>query len=640
VTVELRTEAFFQAVADGTYDWESWMDQRGRLRWVNPAVERISGYGVDACYAMIDYPLPIVLPEDRPVVERVLSTARAGGSGNDVEFRMLEHGTGRVRWGAISWQPFRGPRNEPLGYRTSVRDIDERKQAEVRLRQAMVAAEQANRAKSEFLAIVSHELRTPLQTIAGYSDLLGLADLPPRERQYVRVLKQENESLLRLVGDLLDLSSLQAHTLELRTGNVDLRELLAKVLAADAPRARAKGLTLRPRVDETVPTTVLGDEVRLREVLSNLIGNALKFTAEGGVTVDVTSRRTGSTASVTFTVRDTGIGIPADKQQHLFTPFFQADSSTGRRFGGTGLGLAIARRLVELMGGTIVVASDEGRGAAFSVEIPFVVAKRSRGKASPPTKAAKRARPTAPRRILLVDDSAAAREVGCELLVALGRTVSVATSGSEALAKLEHEAFDLVLLDLQMPDVDGFAVARILRESQKVKGPLPRIVALTASALDAEGVLAAGREPTELFDAILQKPMRLGDLAAFLGVSLPARRSPAPTSSTKNELAAVRTADGTSLLDRLRLRFGPEVRDLAHALRAAGDGNDRRALGEAAHKAKGLALLVGASDAVELAEELGRLAARPRVRRAMLASARSKLVTALRRAERALQDPA
>lgn len=609
-----RTPAFFKAVADGTYDWESWMDDLGRLRWVNPAVERISGYSIDACFAMEDYPLPIVAPEDRPIVERVLATARAGGSGNDIEFRMLEPGTRRVHWGAISWQPFRGPRNEPLGFRTSVRDIDERKLAEARLRQAMVNAEQANRAKSEFLAIVSHELRTPLQTIAGYSDLLSLADLPRRELHYVRVLRQQNEALSRIVGDLLDLSSLQAHTLQLKNDHVDLRNLLAKIHSAEAPRARAKGLTLRRQIDEDVPRIVVGDDVRLREVLSNLIGNAVKFTEHGNVTVRMTSRAQGRVAVVTFTVTDTGIGIPVEDHPHLFTPFFQADSSTGRRFGGTGLGLAIAHRLVELMGGTIAVESAAGRGAAFLVSIPFVVETRLRAPARPRGAALADHGENGgdqfpPRRILLVDDSAAAREVGAELLLTLGRTVSVAASGAEALEKAAEQPFDVVLLDLQMPGLDGFEVARRLRAGASNPAlPRPRVVALTASALTRRG------EAAELFDAILQKPMRLADLATFLGLPTPTRAAP----------------DDAAILDRLRSRFGPEARAIARAIRAAARGEDRSALAAAAHKAKGLALLVGARDAAKRAEALSELALRPRSRWSALTVSQNALLSSLR----------
>lgn len=587
----------FRAIADYTYDWETWVGPAGEVLWVNPAVERITGYSVAECMQMPSYPLELVHEPDRAGVSAVLSRALASESGNHFEFRVRRK-DGSVVWAAISWQPLFSARGENLGYRSSVRDINERKLLEQKLQEALLQAESASRAKSEFLANVSHELRTPLQSILGYAQLLGSAPLPPTLAGYVSTLLEQSELLDRLVSDLLDYSSLQAGVLPLRSEPYEPLHVVEAVVRAMAPLAAAKGLSLE--LDSSgggaLPERCEGDPMRISQVLGNLITNAIKFTESGGARVSLR----GEAGGYSVTVDDTGPGMPDDAT--LFAPFRQAETHAARNKGGVGLGLAISRQLCERMGGSLVNAPSPAGGARFMASFPAAAAGASSaaierfsadaaGGAAEPVSPAFAARH--PLSVLVIDDMAPAREFMHAALGALGYDAALAASAADGYRLVEERHFGLVLVDIQMPGIDGWAAARELRSRL---GPAPFIVALTANALanDAPLLETAG------FDGFLQKPLRFRELQALL------RRAHARASSEResefdverwSELGAVALGDGQTLLERMKQRVLLALPDARGRLLSARAQGDEAELGRALHDLRGLLALIGASRA-------------------------------------------
>ncbi len=700
-----KSEERFRAIADYTYDWESWFGADGRLMWVNPAVTRVTGYSVEECLNMPDYPLPMVHPADREMTASYLRFAAEGGTGNDREFGVVRK-NGGVRQVAMSWQPIFDASGASLGVRASIRDVTESKRAEKALResetkyrmlheqasegimlmdagerildanpralellgypacelrnlryhellspddveaapvrmQSVLAgetvriermlrkkdggylpvdvsarligddlvqlmfrdmaerkrieeelrasrdmAEEANRAKGEFVARVSHELRNPLSGIIGMTELVLKTAREGDQREYLGMIRDAALSLLTIINDLLDFSKMEAGKLDLRPVGFDLHETLSRIMKSFAVRADAKGVSLNLRIAASVPALVMGDPIRLTQVVRNFLDNAVKFTDQGSVSLDVKRvERPGEEIKLLFHVRDTGTGIAGEDLPRLFQSFSQVGHSYQKHSQGTGLGLSICKQLVEMMGGAVWVESKTGKGTTFYFTAVFAPAPQVQAadsalaageaeEAGGPDTGAGTARPSGaadpanqagpavrdglrrkPRtlKVLLAEDNLVNRTFLSHFIADAGHDVITAVNGLDVLEKLEKERFDVVVMDVQMPEMDGVEASRRIRASSPdILDPNTPIIALTAYAMkeDRERFLQAG------MNACVSKPVDMETLFLEIrkaaGETAPAGRT-GPESATRAESAAEPGEEPENILDEAAL---------------------------------------------------------------------------------------
>ena len=529
--------------------------------------------------------LELVPEEDRPGVRAVLDPVLRGTSSLYVVQHRVRRRDGTLLWihseGGVAQSDAQG---RPVRMVGTNRDITQSKRAEQELRIARDAADAANSAKSHFLATMSHEIRTPLNGIIGMTKLMLDEKLSPEVRRHADLIDRSAQSLLSLVNDILDVSKIEAGQMEIERVPFDLHELVQDLATLYRLRATEKSLLFRVRLDPGVPQNVLADPTRLRQVLVNLLGNALKFTSAGWIGLDVKATQEDAAYVLQFTVADTGIGIPPEVQPQLFTRFMQADTSTSRKFGGSGLGLSIVRQLVDLMGGSVEVSSTIGKGSRFTVSIPVLAAGESPAASmwqdlAPASRTA---------RILIAEDNTTNQVVAFGMLRKLGyEDVSVANDGAEALQMAQQERYDVILMDCQMPEMDGYEATRRLREA----GCDSAIIAMTANAIkgDRERCLDVG------MNDYLTKPIDLKVLRTML-----ARWAGTPTS----KLGDLPLFDGEAMDSRfggdLELKevalgtFRKTTPALLQKLRAALEAGNRKQVALLAHSAKGGGSMIAA----------------------------------------------
>lgn len=374
-----------------------------------------------------------------------------------------------------------------------VTDIRARKQAEAELKQALSDAQAASRSKSAFLATMSHEIRTPMNGVIGMTEILLRSTLTLEQRQHAETVRQSATILLKLIDDILDFSKIEAGRMTIEPISFDPLAMARAVAELQRPVAESKGLTLSLTTPDPSPPFLLGDEGRVRQVLMNMVGNAIKFTARGEVAIEVlVDPRSDTHGTLCLMVRDQGIGIPADKLNSIFDNFTQAESSTNRRFGGTGLGLAICRQLLQLMGGTIEVESAQGQGSTFRVQLPLPVCAGSHPRVVAPRELRPQSGSFSGARVLVAEDNRINQQVARAMLKRIGCEPVLVNNGREALERAQAERFELILMDCQMPEMDGFeATAKIL---EMLGEHSPPIIAMTANAMrgDREKCLACG----------------------------------------------------------------------------------------------------------------------------------------------------
>jgi PAS domain S-box-containing protein len=498
-------------------------DPEDRLLFVNRAFLRT--YGYEECNLIGENVSIVRSPLSSPeVTGGILPATLAGGWRGELWNRKRDGADFLVMLNTAAVVDGNGRVEATVGV---ARDITESKRAEAELTRARDNAERANRAKSEFLAMMSHEIRTPMNGVIGMTGLLLDTQLKPEQRDYAETVRKSGDALLTVINDILDFSKIEAGKLLIECSSFDLRKVIEEVHDLLAPKAEEHKLELILEYPSNLPRHFIGDAGRIRQVVTNLAGNAIKFTSRGSVRTAVECLdQDGQTAQMRVAVHDTGVGIPQKRLGSLFDRFTQVDSSITRRFGGTGLGLAIAKQLTELMGGSLAVASRLGEGSEFSLTLPL-------RRDAHPRAGADVAEPRtgglgagwagyfagSGLRVLVAEDNPVNQKVAVRILEKLGLRADLASNGVEALELREMLPYDLILMDCQMPEMDGYEAAREIRRREEGKRRTA-IVAMTAEAMTGarERCIEAG------MDDYIAKPVRFEDLVEALQKWLPARK--------------------------------------------------------------------------------------------------------------------
>ena len=515
-----RDEARYRLLAENVGDVITRVRPDGTSKYISPAIESLLGWTTEE---MNGRPMDYVHPDDREMVTRAVLGTIHTKEPCRLEHRAL-HRDGSIVWVECTFRALAAEAGKPSEVVVVIRDMTDRKILADELVTARDRAEAAAAAKSEFLANMSHELRTPLTSVIGFSNLLKASEaLPEAEKGYVARIATASEALLSVINDVLDYSKLEAGMIELEPQRFDPAALAHETVQMMEAQCLAKGLALHVNLSPDMPDRLMGDQARLRQILLNLLGNAVKFTSQGSVSLSVGGAMDDSGAwRLTAEVTDTGIGMSPQTQAHLFERFSQADRSTTRLYGGTGLGLAISRRLARAMDGDIVVTSQPGLGSTFKVTVPLHIAEGGSEAESP------RLSVMPEGRVLIADDAPANRELISVILVGMGLEVATATDGAEAVHAVQSEVYDLVLMDMQMPVMDGLTATREIRRIEQGGGRRLPIIALSANVQPDQIQLCRDAG----MDDHLAKPLQLPALVATLSKYLDKSNAPIASDTT------------------------------------------------------------------------------------------------------------
>jgi len=520
-----ESEEKFRTISTSARDAIIMMDNEGNISYWNEAAERIFGYTKEESIGK--YLHKFIVPERfyetySKGFKRFQITGEGAALGKTLELTAFrKDGAEFPVELSLSAVKLKGKWNA-VGI---LRDITERKKAEKELEKAKKAAEEANQAKSQFLASMSHEIRTPMNAIVGMSELLSGTSLYDEQKEYVEMIKISADNLLGIINDILDLSKIESGRLEIEETEFDLRDVIEVTTISLATQASKKGLELLCHINPEIPAYIISDPTRLRQILVNLIGNAIKFTEKGQIVVDVkTEERKNNRAILRFCVSDTGVGIPKEKQAKIFESFTQADNSTTRQYGGTGLGLTISKQLVEKMGGKIWVESEIGKGSNFYFTISCSVVEKAKEKedVAPPE--------IRNLRVLIVDDNATNRLILREIVSGWNFLSTGVEDGFSALKQLKNNSYQLILLDKSMPGMDGFEVAKKIKQMPKyTDAPI-----ILLSSAEEKGDRKRAKELG--ISDVLIKPVRRSKLYNSI-VSALVKKEKAKVSETKIESA-------------------------------------------------------------------------------------------------------
>jgi PAS domain S-box-containing protein len=571
-----ESESRYRLLAQNISDAILLLKVDGTCLYASPSAIELAGRPAEELIGR--YVTDFVDEEDRERVREVhVQVVMAPGSSGTVSYR-YHHPDGRLLWLETNTRSVADESGKVVEVISAIRDISQRKALEDELVAARDVAEAAAQAKSSFLANMSHEIRTPMNGVLGFAEVLAKADLSPEQHRYAEAIVTSGRSLMRLLNDILDMSKIEAGALEVAIEPFDLPHLLRQCGNMFAPTAEAKNLDLNLVLYGDLPQHVRSDPHRLRQILLNLLGNAIKFTTSGHVELAAYMDGPGM---LRVAVADSGIGIPLERQASIFNEFEQEDASTSRRYGGTGLGLSISRKLAGLLGGTLELASEPGVGTTVTLVIPVEVTDgapiKASGASAPRDPAAR------PAHILLAEDVEINRELVKTLLTAAGHTLDAVENGAKAIAAVEAGNYDLVLMDVQMPEVDGLEATRAIRAMGGKYAKLP-IIALTANAFRAEidACLDAGMN-----DHVV-KPIEEAKLLAAIDAAMseqeeqPAMADPIPV-----------TRPAPVLPPALREKYFAQCRDSAAALDEAATAGDAKAVVATCHKLSGVSAVFG-----------------------------------------------
>jgi PAS domain S-box-containing protein len=506
-------------VADYTLDWEYWRAPDGKYLYVSPACEDITGYSAAEFIENSDLIVKITHPEDKNVIACHLNDLINNDVSDNcvIEFRIITR-SGEIKYIEHRCRSVYRSGGTWIGNRGSNKDITERKRFEKALESERDRANAATSAKSLFLAKMSHEIRTPMNSVLGFANLLKMTALNGEQSEYVNVLSDSTEKLLGIINDILDISKIEAGKLTLNRSAFDLRNLVLDCVRSLSFAASSKNIFLKEEFDEKLSGLMIGDETRLRQIIINLMNNAIKFTQAGGVKLKVTLlNETEDCVEAAFAVADTGTGIAPDAISGIFEKYVQADSELHRKNIGTGLGLTIVKNLLDLMGGTISVKSEPGVGSEFLVKIRFLKAagvKSGTGEAGPKADtgvygAAHARKPENKKiKLLIAEDEPSSRRLMQKIVEMKGWEASIAPDGNAVIEMAVSGDYDAILMDIQMPGLDGISAAKSIGRTFREAGrKMIPIVALTAGAMPGEIQECAEAG----MDCVILKPLNVAD---------------------------------------------------------------------------------------------------------------------------------